>query len=143
ARSMAIMPVILRSLLQPMHLAALVTWLAVALALRAEGVALQPLMWMLLVAYLVALLSADLLPRERWPWFGAGLIAIEAVCALALVWLAPRGGTAPVLLVVLVAQLATIYPAPITVPVVVALNVALYLLLRDSGHSAPLIVTML
>lgn len=140
---MAAMPVFLRSLLQPMNLAALVTWLAVALALRAEAHPLQPWLWTLLVAYLVALLSADLLPRQRWPWFGAGLIAIEAVCALVLVWLAPRGGTAPVLLVVLVAQLATIYPARITVPVVVALNVALYLLLRGSGHGAPLIVTML
>jgi len=137
------MATVLRPLLQPMNLAALVTWLAVALALRAEDVTRQPLLWTLLLGYLLALLAGDLVPRHRQPAGRAVLLAIEAIFALALVWLAPRGGTTPVLLVVLVAQLAMHYPPRITVPAVVALNVALYLILRAVGYREPLIVTML
>jgi len=137
------MPAVLRTLLHPMSLAALVTWLAVALALRVEDPALRPLLWALLVTYLIALLAGDFLPRQRQRIGCALLLAVEAVCALALVWLAPRGGTAPVLLVVLVAQVAMRYPPRVTVPVVIALNVLSYLLLRDAGHRDALFVTLL
>lgn len=137
------MPAVLRTLLQPMNLAALVTWLAVALGLQLEAPAHRPLMWMLLLGYLLALLAGDFVPRARQSIMAALLLAIEASCALALAWLAPRTGTAPVLIVVLVAQLAMQYPARITMPAVVALNVALYLVLREAGYDNPLIVTML
>ncbi len=137
------MPPVLRSLLQPLNLAGVITWLAVALALRAEDAGRQPLLWALLVAYLLALLAGDLLPRHRQRIGTALLLAVQAFCALALVWLAPRGGTIPVLIVMLVAQLAMHYPARITAPAVVALNIALYLSLRNAGYREPLIVTML
>ena len=137
------MATVLRPLLQPMNLAALVTWLAVALALRAEDVTRQPLLWTLLLGYLLALLAGDLVPRHRQPAGRAVLLAIEAIFALALVWLAPRGGTTPVLLVVLVAQLAMHYPARIALPAVALLNIALYLVLREVGYREPLIVTMI
>jgi len=137
------MPNALRTLLQPMNLAALVTWMAVALGLQAEDVTYRPLMWLLLAAYLSALLACDFIPLHRRQPGLAALMAIEATCALALVWLASRGGTAPVLLVVLVAQLAMVFPARITVPAVIALNVALYLALRGAGYSEPLLVTTL
>lgn len=137
------MPPVLRTLLQPMNLAALITWLAVALGLRFEDAAYKPLMWALLLGYLLALLAGDFVPRHRQRVGVALLLAIQAACALALVWLAPRGGTAPVLLVVLVAQLAMVYPAGVTVPAVAALNVALYLILRGAGQREPLLVTTL
>lgn len=140
---MAAMPTHLRATLQPTHLAALVTWLAVALGLRAEQAAQRPLMWTLLLAFLVMLFAADFVPRRHQRLGVPLLLALEAACALALVWLAPRAGTAPVLLVVLVAQLASHYPARVVLPVAAALNVALYLLLRDAGYREPLIVTML
>ena len=137
------MPNVLRTLLQPMNLAALLTCLAVALALRAEDSAEWPAMGALLLGYLLALLAGDFLPR-RWQRPGqALLLATEAACALVLVSLAPRGGTAPVLIVVLVAQLAMNYPARLLVPAVLGLNVALYLVLREVGYREPLIVTML
>jgi len=134
---------VLRTLLQPMNLAGLVTWLAVALSLRAEDGTHKPLMWALLLGYLLAVLAVDLVPRHRQRLGVALLLAVQAACALALVGLAPRGGTAPVLIVVLVAQLAMHYPPRITVPVVVTINVALYLILRAVGYGEPLIVTML
>lgn len=133
----------LRALTQPMLLAGLVTWGAVALGLPVEESDRPGLMWTLALAYLTAFITIDVLPprwqhRVRMP-----LLLLQAGCALALVWLAPRGGTAPVLLVVLVAQLAMATPPRVTVPVVVALNIALYLLLRDAGYSQPLLVTTL
>ncbi len=137
------MPPFLRTLLQPMNLAALITCLAVGLALHVENVADRPLMGSLLLAFLLALLSADLVPRRWRDAVLPLLLTTQAACALALVWLAPRGGTAPVLLVVLVAQLATTYPARVLVPLVIALNAALYLALREAGYRDPLIVTML
>lgn len=137
------MPTVLRSLLQPMNLAALVTWLAVALGLRLEDAGDQPMSWALLVAYLLALLACDFVPRHRQRSGTALLLAMQAVCALVLVALAPRAGTMPVLLVVLVAQLATHYPVRVTVPAMIALNVALYLMLLGAGYREPLIVTML
>ncbi len=132
---------VLRTLLHPMNLAALVTWLAVAISLRAEDAARLPLLWTLLATYLMALLGGDWVPRHRQRVGRVLLLATQAVCALGLIWLAPRGGAAPVLLVVLVAQLAMSYPPRTTVPVVIALNVVMYLLLRNAGHSAPLLVT--
>lgn len=137
------MPNALRTLLQPMNLAALITWLAVALGLQLEDAAHKPLMWALMFGYLLALLAGDFVPLHRQRLGVAALLAIQAFCALALVWLTPRGGTAPVLLVVLVAELAMVYPARVTIPAVVALNVALYLMLHGAGYDRPLLVTTL
>jgi len=133
----------LRAPKDPMLLAGLVTWAAVVLGLRVEQSTQPVLMWTLATVYLLAFLSADLLPRRWERWVLPVALLAEAGCALALVWLAPRGGTAPVLLVVLVAQLALVMPARITVSVLAVLNVSLYLLLRAAGYSEPLLVTTL
>ncbi len=132
---------VVRVLLHPMNLAALVTWLAVAISLRVEDAARLPLLWTLLVTYLIAMLGGDFVPRHGQRIGRALLLGTQALCALALIWLAPRGGAVPVLLVVLVAQLAMSYPPRITVPVVIVLNVVMYMLLRDAGHRDPLLVT--
>ena len=140
---MLAMTVLMRTLLQPMNLAAVLTCLAVALALRADSGVDQPLMWALLLGYLLALLAGDFLPRHRRAVGTALLLSFQAISAFALVWLTPRGGTAPVLIVVLVAQLAMHYPARITLPAVALLNVSLYLVLRAIGYREPFIVTMI
>lgn len=134
---------LLRALLQPMILAALVTWLAVVLGLRAEAAGQRPLMWTLAALYLAALLASDFVPRRLARRIAPPALLVQAICALALIALAPRGGTAPVLLVVFVAQLATLYPPRVTVPVIAALNVALFLLLRRAGYQEPLLITLL
>jgi signal transduction histidine kinase len=71
------------------------------------------------------------------------LLATEAICALALTWLAPRGGTTPALLVILSAQLAMIYPARITLIAMLLIDLGLFLVLRASGHNAALIVVLI
>lgn len=132
----------LRTLLQPMMLAALVTWAAVVLGLRSDASGQRPLMLGLALAYLAALLAIDLLPRHLSRRLVNPLLAVEAACALALVGLAPRAGTAPVLLVVWVAQLAMLHPPRVTVPAIAVVDVLLYLLLRQAGYGDPLLVTV-
>lgn len=132
-----------RTLLQPMILAALVTWGAVVLGLQAEDAQHRPLMWALAIVYLVALLGVDFAPPRLERRIATPGLVVQAVCALTLIAIAPRGGTAPVLLVVLVAQLAMRHPPRITFPAVAVLNVLLYLLLRRAGYQSPLLVTVL
>jgi signal transduction histidine kinase len=60
-----------------------------------------------------------------------------------VVALAPRGGTAPVLLVVLVAQAAHWLSPRATIALAVGVDLGLWWLLHRAGHSAPLTVTII
>ena len=125
----------LAPLLQPLNLAALLTLLTVAVSIHGELGPQRPLGWALLVAFSALFLLVDTLAGR--PWLrGIGYTAL-AVIALALVALAPRTGTSPVLLVILVAALAIDYPPSRVLPAAVLLNLALYLVLRAGGHAAP------
>lgn len=136
------MPTLLRTLLQPLNLAAIVTWLAVGLGMRAEPVARQPVIAGLMLAWLALFLVHDLrvfAPRGR----RGLLLAAQTGCALALCALAPRAGTAPVLLVIVVAQVAMLYPPRAAAPLIVGLHAALFAVLAGTGHPAPLVVTII
>lgn len=126
----------MRLLLQPLNLAAMLTLATVAVSLRREAGTAMPLAYVLIGAYLVAFLACDLVPRSR-PWTRAALHGISAAIAFALVWIAPRTGTAPVLLVVLIAALALAYPPRRVFALVVLLDLMLYAVLRVRGHAAP------
>jgi signal transduction histidine kinase len=130
------MPERLRLLLQPLNLAAILTLATVAVSLRHEAGLSMPLAWALIGAYLAGFLASGQLPPGR-PVAQAALHAFAAACALALVWIAPRTGTAPVLIVVLIASLALGYPPRRVLVLVVLLNLALYGVLRVRGHAAP------
>ncbi|NLC62261.1 MAG: sensor histidine kinase [Gammaproteobacteria bacterium] len=125
----------LAPLLKPLNLAALLTLLTVAASIHGELGSQRPLAWALLAAFSVLFLLIDALSGR--PWLRATGYAALAVIALALVALAPRTGTSPVLLVILVAALAIDYPPSRVLPAAVLLNVALYLVLRANGHAAP------
>ncbi len=126
-----------------MNLAGFVTWLAVAIGSRAVDPSQQPLQWTFLLAFLLALLCGACTPHRQQGAGRAVLLAIEAMCAIAVIWFSPRSGAAPVLLVVLMAQIAMLYPPRVTVAAAIALNTALYLLLREGGHREPLLATTL
>lgn len=72
-----------------------------------------------------------------------GVLVLQPLLALALVWLIPRIGTAQVLLVIWTAVVAMAWPPRITLAAVVVADVAVYLLLSTGGHDNPLIVTQL
>ena len=119
----------LTRLLHPLNLAGIATWLAVAMVVRPGD--MPP--WrndVLLLAWLLAFLGASAICERRKAWRVA-CFAIEAATTLALVWLADNRSTTPVLLVVLVAQMAMVYPLRVVLPFALAINVAIYLLLPD------------
>src|SRR5690606_41995562 len=102
-----------------------VTMGAVAIVRSVEDSDRSLLLWSLALAYLVGFVTIDMV-SPRWERrLRMLLLLLQAGCALALVWLAPRGGTAPVLLVVLVAQLAMALPPRVAVPAVAVLNIGL------------------
>lgn len=131
----------LARLLQPLNLALLLTWSAVGLALRSQPELSLALAWSLMLAFLAASLLTDL-PRLSRAWLYV-LLLIEAAAALALVWLAPRTGATPVLLVVLAAQLGMLWPLRRTLIAVALLDAVFLLLMLDNGHQAPYLVVMI
>ena len=129
----------LRTLLHPFNLAGIFTWAAVALSLRLESDDAQLVGWALLLVFLLTLVAHDLL-SERFPRITPMLLWLEAVAALALVWLSPHVGTAPVLLVVWTAQIASNWPPRRALFAVLVADAAVYAILVAAGHSAPLTV---
>lgn len=132
---MPCMRALLGHLLQPLNLALLLTWAAVGISLPAETPQQLALCWCLMITFLLASLLCDL-PWIR-PWLVNTLLATMASSAMALVWLASRTGTTPVLLVVLAAQLSMLWPLRRTVLAVLLIDVVFYLLLLDAGFSSP------
>lgn len=129
----------LARLLHPLNLAGIATWLAVAMSLRGSTPG-----WhidALLVAWLLAFLGANI-ACERRPWLRIACFASEAASALALVWLPANSSTSPVLLVVLVAQLAMTYPLRIVLPLAVVANLAVFLMVGRHGHPNPLALVL-
>lgn len=131
-----------RTLLEPLNIAALLAWLAVALSMQLVSAERLLVGWSLLVAWLLAFLVHGMIDadgRERPSPWRLSLLAAELVIALILIWLDPRPGTSQVLLVIWAAQLAmrSLRGAVIAV---LAADVVYYLLLRDAGYRVPLLV---
>ncbi len=125
----------LKPLLQPLNLAALVTLATVAWSIHGELGGQRLAGWGLLGVFALVLMRMDALgPRPRLRVAG---YAVLAACAMGVVALAPRTGTSPILVVVLVAALAVDYPAWRVLLAAAALNLVLYLVLRTGGHAAP------
>ena len=127
-----------RGLLHPLNLAGLLTWLAVAFTLSYGDPAQQPGRWISAVTFLLAFLITTALPRPSWQRMA--LLLVEAASALVLVRLAHHSGVAPALLVMLAAQIAATWPLRITLAVLAALNLGMYLVLRDVHEHAGAVV---
>nr|WP_223807267.1 histidine kinase [Lysobacter psychrotolerans] len=128
-------------LLDPLFIAGLLTWLAVALAMRFMAQH-QALGWVLLVSWLLALVVHELLQTDR-PWLRNALLLFEALAALTLIWLDPRPGTAQVLLVIWVTQLAAERSLRVTLVAALLADIAYYLILRDANWTSPMLVVMI
>src|SRR5687767_11576678 len=144
ARSMPGMRNRLANLLEPLNIAALLTFAAVSVSMRFMAPERQLLGWCLLVAWLLAFVAQSLLgnERRRQPLFH-GLLAVELVVAMVLIWIDPRPGTAQVLLVIWTAQMAAAYSLRRAVVAVLLVDVVYYLLVRDAGYRSPLSVTVI
>ena len=129
----------LARLLHPLNLAGLATWLAVAMSLQGSAPDWQ--VSALLAAWLLAFLGANTACDHR-PLLRIACFAIQAASALALVWLPTNNSTSPVLLVVLVAQLAMTYPLRVVLPLAIVANLAVYLIYGRHGHPNPLALVL-
>lgn len=126
----------LRQALAPLNLAAAFTLAAIGYGLRLEVEASQrPLVWLLLAVTLLAILALDWMPRHS-PLRAASYV-LQAACGFALIWMAPRTGIAPVVLVVLIAELGMEYRLRTVLVLAVAIDALLYLVLWRGGHYAP------
>ena len=135
------MRALLSHLLMPLNLALLLTWAAVGISLPDAEPQSIALCWGLMVVFLLASLFCDAGPHS--PTRQNLLLAAMAVSALVLTWLAPRTGTTPVLLVVLVAQLSLLWSLRATIVAMLALDLAFFLILRQVGHSSPIVVVLI
>lgn len=126
----------LRQALAPLNLAAAFTLAAIGYGLRFEVDASQrPLVWLLLAITLLAILALDWMPHRSL--LRAASYLVQAACGFALIAMAPRTGIAPVVLVVLIAELAMEYRPRTVLVLAVAIDALLYLVLLWGGHYAP------
>ncbi len=132
-----------RILLQPMNVALLLTWLAVWLSFSSVPPEKRAATSILMCVFLLA----ALLPQPGLPggnWKVPLLIGVQTICGLMLVYLAPYSGTTPVLLVVVAAQLGMIFSLRTCLLVLLLIDMALYVLLRDSlGHGRALFTVLI
>ncbi|WP_407353431.1 sensor histidine kinase [Luteimonas sp. R10] len=132
----------LRKLLMPLNLAGLCTIGAVALSLRWIAPDVAAYGWATLAAFVLAFALHDI-ERVRDSKAGDALLVAMPLLALLLVWLTPRGGTAPVLLVVWTAAMAMVWPLRRTLTAALAADVAMYLILARQDHFSPLVITLM
>ncbi|WP_058836672.1 sensor histidine kinase [Luteimonas abyssi] len=136
------MPHALRTLLHPMHLAALCALAAVGLSLRWLPGEHAIAGWLLLFAFAIAMFVFEPI-RVRAPRVSRLVLAAMPILALALVWLHPRIGTPQVLLVIWAGLVASFWSWPRVLPALLAVNAAQLAILVAAGHAAPLTVTLL
>lgn len=126
----------LRQAFAPLNLAAAFTLGAIGYGLRYEvSAAQQPWVWLLLGITLLAVLALDWMPRHS-PQRAASYL-VQAACGFTLITMAPRTGVAPVVLVILIAELAMEYRPRTVIVLAVLINVLLYWALFSGGHGAP------
>jgi len=131
----------LAKLLQPLNLAGLLTWVAVGLSFADSPAGHTPTLWAMMLVFILGFLLNDAAPfaaRGRH-----ALLWVQAAAAMVVVWLAPYAGTTPVLLVIVIAQMAMLWKPVHTLLAALALNVVLYLILRHVDYDRPLLVVII
>lgn len=137
------MPILRHPLFNPLNLAALLTIAAVAASLRGAEPALRPWAWLLLGTFTLAHLSLSVSERPLRALVAAALLLMPA-CALALLTVAPRSGTAPVLLVIWTAAMVADWPARVAFMAAAVVAVAFYGVLRWALHwTEPLLTVVI
>jgi signal transduction histidine kinase len=131
-----------RRLREPMTLAGLFTVGAVALSLQFVPASrlLGAIVSLSVFTVLFALVSAG---AEHWRRTRHAALVLMAVASLVLTWLAPRVGTAQVLLVVWTACAFSLWPLRWAIPTVLLIDMAFYLLMADSGFNSPAMMVLI
>jgi signal transduction histidine kinase len=131
-----------RRLREPMTLAGLFTVGAVALSLQFIP-APRLIGAIVSLSVFAALFVAMSAGPEHWRRTRHAALALMPIIALVLTWLAPRVGTAQVLLVIWTACAFRIWPLRRAIAAVLLTDVAFYLLVADSGFGSPLTMVLI
>ncbi|WP_369941683.1 sensor histidine kinase [Xanthomonas medicagonis] len=129
----------LRELIEPKRLAGLLTVATVLWSFQFAPHASAAWRWSAVTLFVLLLLGAHCLPAR---WRDAALW-LEAAAAMALVWLEPHVGTAPVLLVVVVTQVALQWPPRQVLVLALLANLGTFLALSAAGIRHPLLTTLI
>ena len=129
---------ILHRLLQPLTLAGLFALGAIALVMRYVDLGQRALGWALLGLFTAAFLYEVLTACRGWRM--RIVTGAMPFIALVLIWLDPRPGVAPVLLVIWVAVAAGLWPTRVLVPAALAVNAGFWLVLHRAGLGNPFTV---
>jgi signal transduction histidine kinase len=132
----------IRRLLQPLVLAGLFALAAVGTLLDSVTPGHVAAAWLLLGMFTVIFLALDLLP-ERLRTLHSVLLLIMPVLALVLIWMDPRPGVAPVLLVVWTATAMSHWPARVVLVASIIANAVFFGILHAADFKAPLQVVLL
>jgi len=134
------MPLFLRELLKPLSLAGLLTLAAIAFSFGLTVSPYGPWRWIAWSAFVLGFIAQGELPRR----LDHVLLVMQAVLAVALVWMEVHTGTTPVLTVIVVALAARRWPRIAVWGLALAMDVAMYLiLLRVAGFGQPWLVVSL
>ena len=127
----------LRTAFAPLNLAALLAIGGIGLSLRWLPGEMRSGAFTLLIAYTCCLLLATFPQRRRWAQNAA--LLLMPLLALAAIAVAPRMGTAQILLVVWAAVVVMAWPPLVVLAAIVAADLAAFGVLRHAGHSNPVI----
>ncbi|CAD1798112.1 sensor histidine kinase [Xanthomonas arboricola] len=135
------MTCLLRDITKPLNLAGVLTIVGVMLSFGPELPPYGQWRWTTLIAFTLLFLLRSLLPPRPLPQHGA--LLLQALLAVAMVWLEPRTGTSPVLLVLVVAQAAMRWQPPQVLALMLALNAAMYAVFVQAHMPRPLLVVII
>ncbi|WP_248842356.1 histidine kinase, partial [Xanthomonas euvesicatoria] len=127
-----------RHLLHPLRLAAAFTIAAVALSFMPDASAYGAWRWGALAGFTALFVVHTVLPQTHALRTVATLL--QAALALLLVWMEPHAGTAPVLLVMLVAQAGMTWPPLRVLLLALVLNAGMYAVLVHAGFDRALLI---
>lgn len=133
---------VIRSAFQPLNLTGIVAVGSVGLSLRWLDAALRVPAITVLLAFLACFLVQETVQRYSIRAHHA-LLLLMPVLALSLLAIAPRIGTAQILLVVWTAVLVMCWPPLWAIIAALLADVVVWFLLKQSGHSGPLTMVLL
>jgi signal transduction histidine kinase len=129
-------------LLQPLSLAGLFTLLVVGVSLRWVPTEHAAAAWALLLGFSLLYVLHEVWlhdrPATHAPRVRLALLLGQALLALVLLWVAPRIGTPPILLVIWSALAVIAWPARWALAAVLLADAAAYAILLHGDHPAPL-----
>lgn len=126
---------------EPMTLAGLFTMAAVALSLQFMPAPRLPAAILALSLFATSFVLAA--GPESWPRIRHGAMVLMPLAALFLTWLEPRIGTAQVLLVIWTACAFGFWRPRWAIPAVLLINIAFYLLMRESRFDSALTMVLI